>query len=154
MLKKIGLGILIVIVLLQFIPTKKNQTSIVSSNSIEQKYNTPENVQAILKKACFDCHSNHTEYPWYSQIQPLGWWIADHVDEGKEELNFSEFKLMPQKAQLNKLLETVEMIEENEMPLESYTWIHSNAKLTAEEKELVIEWAKKSQDEILTRGKQ
>jgi hypothetical protein len=91
MLKKIGLGILIVIVLLQFIPTKKNQTSIVSSNSIEQKYNTPENVQAILKKACFDCHSNNTVYPWYSHIQPIGFWLNNHINEGKEELNFSEF---------------------------------------------------------------
>ena len=103
MLKKIGLGILIVIVLLQFIPTKKNQTSIVSSNSIEQKYNTPENVQAILKKACFDCHSNNTVYPWYSHIQPIGFWLNNHINEGKEELNFSEFNSYENKKARKKM---------------------------------------------------
>lgn len=151
--KLVLLILLGIFLILQFIRPDYNTGEIKGENDIYQVVEVPKEVDAILAKACFDCHSNHTEYPWYSQIQPFGWWIADHVDEGKEELNFSEFKSMPPKAQLHKLHETIEMIEDNEMPLESYTWIHSDAKLTPEEKELVIEWAKGAQDKILTNSK-
>lgn len=151
--KLVLLILLGIFLILQFIRPEYNTGEIKGENDIYQVVEIPEEVETILAKACFDCHSNHTEYPWYSQIQPFGWWIANHVDEGKEELNFSEFKSMPQKAQLHKLHETIEMIEDNEMPLESYTWIHSDAKLTPEEKELVINWAKDAQDKILTNGK-
>lgn len=145
MLKKIGLGILIVIVLLQFIPTKKNQTSIVSSNSIEQKYNTPENVQAILKKACFDCHSNNTVYPWYSHIQPIGFWLNNHINEGKEELNFSEFNSYENKKARKKMEKVISSQEKGWMPLSSYTLIHKDATLTSTEKTIIIDWAKSVQ---------
>lgn len=148
--KLVLLVLLLIFVILQFIRPEYNNGELKGENDIYHVVDVPEDVEAILVKACYDCHSNHTEYPWYSQIQPFGWWIADHVEEGKEELNFSEFKSMKQKGQLHKLHETIEMIEDNKMPLESYTWIHSDAKLTPEEKELVIEWAKKSQDKILS----
>ncbi|MBK8350503.1 MAG: heme-binding domain-containing protein [Saprospirales bacterium] len=149
MLKKIGLGILIVIVLLQFIPTKKNQTSIVSSNSIEQKYNTPENVQAILKKACFDCHSNNTVYPWYSHIQPIGFWLNNHINEGKEELNFSEFNSYENKKARKKMEKVISSQEKGWMPLSSYTLIHKDATLTSTEKTIIIDWAKSVQQLLI-----
>lgn len=149
MLKKIGLGILIVIVLLQFIPTKKNQTSIVSSNSIEQKYNTPKNVQAILKKACFDCHSNNTVYPWYSHIQPIGFWLNNHINEGKEELNFSEFNSYENKKARKKMEKVISSQEKGWMPLSSYTLIHKDATLTSTEKTIIIDWAKSVQQLLI-----
>lgn len=149
MLKKIGLGILIVIVLLQFIPTKKNQTSIVSSNSIEQKYNTPENVQTILKKACFDCHSNNTVYPWYSHIQPIGFWLNNHINEGKEELNFSEFNSYENKKARKKMEKVISSQEKGWMPLSSYTLIHKDATLTSTEKTIIIDWAKSVQQLLI-----
>lgn len=149
MLKKIGLGILIVIVLLQFIPTKKNQTSIVSANSIEQKYNTPENVQAILKKACFDCHSNNTVYPWYSHIQPIGFWLNNHINEGKEELNFSEFNSYENKKARKKMEKVISSQEKGWMPLSSYTLIHKDATLTSTEKTIIIDWAKSVQQLLI-----
>ena len=149
MLKKIGLGILIVIVLLQFIPTKKNQTSIVSANSIERKYNTPENVQAILKKACFDCHSNNTVYPWYSHIQPIGFWLNNHINEGKEELNFTEFNSYENKKARKKMEKVISSQEKGWMPLSSYTLIHKDAILSSDEKKTVIDWAKSVQVELL-----
>ena len=123
MLKKIGLGILIVIVLLQLIPTKKNQASIA-------KYNTPENVQAILKKACFDCHSNNTVYPWYSHIQPIGFWLNNHINEGKEELNFSEFNSYENKKARKKMEKVISSQEKGWMPLSSYTLFLKDATLT------------------------
>jgi hypothetical protein len=98
-------------------------------------------VKTILNKACMDCHSNNTRYPWYNNIQPVAFWLANHVDEGKEELNFSEFKTYKLKRQDHKLEEVVEMIQEGEMPLSSYTITHGDAKLTESEKQLLINWA-------------
>ncbi len=142
-----------IFLILQFFRGEYNNGELKGENDIYHVVEIPEDVDAILTKACFDCHSNHTEYPWYAQIQPIGWWINDHVEDGNEELNFSEFASMKTKGQLHKLHECIEMLEDNEMPLDSYTWIHSDAKLTPEEKEKVIAWAKKSQDEILSKSK-
>jgi hypothetical protein len=97
-------------------------------------------VDKILNTACYDCHSNHTEYPWYCNIQPIGWWTSHHVNEGKEELNFSEFNSYSLKRKLKKLKEIKEQLDENEMPLSSYTLIHSDAKLSAENKIILIKW--------------
>ncbi len=149
MLKKIGIGLLVVLIGIQFIPTKKNQTSIVSANSIERKYNTPENVQAILKKACFDCHSNNTVYPWYSHIQPIGFWLNNHINEGKEELNFSEFNSYENKKARKKMEKVISSQEKGWMPLSSYTLIHKDATLTSTEKTIIIDWAKSVQQLLI-----
>jgi hypothetical protein len=101
-----------------------------------------------LQNSCYDCHSNQTNYPWYTQIQPIGFWLNNHVKEGKEELNFSEFVLYKQKKQLHKLDEMIEMIEEQEMPLKSYTWVHTSAELTPEQKSILVNWAKHSKTEL------
>ena len=94
----------------------------------------------ILQTSCFDCHSNYTNYPWYTNIQPIGWWLNHHVDEGKEELNFSEFESYSLKRKLHKLEEIKEMVEEGEMPLSSYTLIHGDTKLSPEQKEILYTW--------------
>ena len=141
MLKKTGLGLLVVLIVIQFIPTTKNQTSVVSENAIDKKYNTPENVQAILKKACYDCHSNNTVYPWYSHIQPVGFWLNHHVNEGKEELNFSEFDTYEKKKAVKKMEKVISSQEKNWMPLSSYTLIHKDAILSSDEKKAVIDWS-------------
>lgn len=138
---KILLGTISVLVLIQFIRPEKNNGSAASENDIFNTVKTSEEVKNILIKSCYDCHSNHTDYPWYNNIQPIAFWLAHHVKEGKEELNFSEFKNYSLKKQLHKLEETVEMINENEMPLSSYIIIHKNAKLAASEKQLLINWA-------------
>lgn len=148
--KLILLILLVAFVVIQFFRPEYNSGELKGENDIYHVVDVPDDVHEILVKACYDCHSNHTEYPWYSHIQPFGWWIAEHVEEGKEELNFSEFKNMKKKGKLHKLHETIEMIEENAMPLESYLYIHSDAKLTAEEKEKVITWAENAQKEILS----
>lgn len=89
-IKKILLGILVVIIAIQFIQPARNKSARVLPTDVSKIYNVPENVQAILKRSCYDCHSNNTIYPWYSWIQPAGWWLASHIKRGKEELNFSE----------------------------------------------------------------
>jgi hypothetical protein len=134
LIKKIGLGLLVLLVLLQFFQPTKNQGEKYGSNDIYQVTMTPTLVQTALETSCFDCHSNSTVYPWYTKIQPIGLWMQYHVNEGKEELNFSEFKTYTPKRQAHKLDEILEMIEEDEMPLASYTLIHKNAVLTEEQK--------------------
>ena len=89
-MKKILLGILIIIILIQFIRPEKNISS-ESINDISTVMDVPENVQEIIKTSCADCHSNTTKYPWYSEVAPVSWYLASHVNDGKKHLNFSEW---------------------------------------------------------------
>ena len=103
---------------------------------------TSTEVETILQKACYDCHSNKTKWPWYSRVAPLSWWVIDHVEEGRDELNFSAWDSMSPKKRSKKLGELVEEVEEGEMPLPSYTLMHSEAKLTPQEIKILADWAK------------
>lgn len=115
-----------------------------SSNSVSTKYMVPESVDGILRKGCYDCHSNQTVYPWYSQVQPFGWWLNHHIGEGRRELNFSNFTGRPIAVQNHKFEEVIETVREGEMPLPSYTWLgmHPEAKLSEGEKNVIVDWAK------------
>ncbi len=151
MVKKIGYGLLAVLIIIQFFRPERNISEIPSENDIRVQHPLPGNVERILKRACYDCHSNNTNYPWYANIQPIGWWLQDHVDEGKRELNFSEFATYSAKKADHKLDEVIELVEEKEMPLESYTLIHKEAVLTADETETLINWAKELRKTIYPR---
>lgn len=140
MLKKILLTLLAAFVILQFFQIDKENPTADPSLDFMEMYPPSEEVATILKTACYDCHSNQTEYPWYSYTQPLGWWIADHIDHGRDELNFSEFgNYNPRRAD-HKLEEGIEYVEEKEMPLPSYTYAHWDADLTDSERKVLIEW--------------
>lgn len=139
--KKIVIAIIGILVIIQFIRPAQNTGNIYGDNDVTQTIETSDEIKQILEKSCFDCHSNNTIYPWYSNIQPVGYWLAHHVNEGKEELNFSEFKTFKLKRQIHKLEETIEMINEGEMPLNSYLWMHSQASLSEYEKNALINWA-------------
>lgn len=147
MLRKIMIGLLVALVAIQFIRPGKNQSQDYSKD-ITTVYPVPEQVHTILKEACYDCHSNNTAYPWYNQIQPIAWWMQDHVNDGKKHLNFSEFAGYTPKKQAHKMEETHEMIEKGEMPLNSYTWTHAGARLTPEQTNTLITWAKDLQQQI------
>ena len=102
----------------------------------------------VLKTSCYDCHSNNTVYPWYSTIQPVAMFMGNHVDEGKRELNFSEFGRYSVRRKYHKLEEINEQIKEGEMPLSSYTLIHRNTKLNENQKLLVANWAESLRDSL------
>lgn len=135
-------ALLVVLVLMQFYRPAKNNGPIDGPTDISVAYAAPAEVMNVLHKSCYDCHSNHTEYPWYNNIQPVALWLADHVDEAKDELNFSEFGTYKTKRKLKKLKEIVHEVEEGDMPLSSYTLLHGEARLTPQEKQLLIDWAK------------
>lgn len=142
MLKKIGIGLLAVLVIIQFFRIDKENSETIPRKDFITQTSPPEAIQKLLKNACYDCHSNTTKYPWYSNVAPISWWVKDHINEGREELNFSNWADYSLKKQIHKMEECWEMIEEGEMPLESYLITHGEAELTAEEKELFIEWFK------------
>ncbi|MDP2043342.1 heme-binding domain-containing protein, partial [Algoriphagus sp.] len=120
MIKKITLGLIVLLVLIQFIPAERNESNDTEFD-ITKSYDVPDNVAMILKGACNDCHTNLTRYPWYSNIQPVKYMLADHVNEGKRKWNLSTFTKLPLAVQNHKFEEVVEMVEEKEMPLPSYT---------------------------------
>ncbi len=140
--KTILVVLLIILIVIQFFhPVKNVSTAPPSSNDVAVMYSEPDNVRTILNKACNDCHSNNTRYPWYNNIQPVAWWLKSHVEDGKHELNFNEIGSYPPRRQYNKFKEIKELVKEDEMPLSSYTIIHTDAKLTAQEKATITDWA-------------
>jgi len=141
MIKKVAYILLAILIIIQFIRPARNISSAEQVNHISKKYTVPANVNTVLEKACNDCHSNNTAYPWYTNIQPVGFWMDDHVKDGKDELNLSEFLTYSPKKARHKMEEVVDMVKEGEMPLDSYTWIHTEAKLTQEEKAALTDWA-------------
>lgn len=141
MKKKIGLGLLVALIVIQFVRPTRNISTSESPNEISKFYDVPAEVHTVLKKSCYDCHSNNTVYPWYTNIQPVGLWLQSHVNEGKGELNFSEFGTYEQKKAKHKFEEIEEVVGEGEMPLGSYTLIHRDTKLTAEQSTAIAAWA-------------
>lgn len=104
--------------------------------------NTPAELATVIRTSCYDCHSNEVKYPWYTQIAPVSWWIKHHVDEGKDELNFSEWADFSARRADHKLKECIEQIEEGEMPMNSYTIIHGDATLNESQKTALMAWFK------------
>lgn len=111
-------------------------------------FDVPKNVEAIVRTSCYDCHSNNTNYPWYSNIQPVGFFMEHHIKEAKEDLNFDEWGKYSKRKQENKLDRIVKQIKSDEMPLASYTLIHKNARLTTVQKKEVMDWISKIKDSI------
>ena len=149
--KKILLIASAVFIVLQFFQPKRNNRLGTSNNDITKIYKVPENVKAILKNSCYDCHSNSTRYPWYTLIQPIGWFMNSHVEEGKSELNFNEFGSYSSRRQRSKLRSIGESIEDGSMPIASYTLIHKSAKLTSQEKISIKVWLAGLEDSSSTK---
>lgn len=141
-IKKILLSLLIVFVIAQFFGPKKNAGEATSTAAFLADTNPPEDVKGILKNACFDCHSNHTRYPWYNSITPVNYWMANHVKHGKGHFDVSKWNDYSLKKKDHKLDELIEEVKEKHMPLPSYTWTHNDAKLTPTQIEAILSWAK------------
>lgn len=147
-MKKIGLAVLIVLAGIQFIQPVRNENGSALQTDIFKTISIPANVQLILQTACYDCHSNNTNYPWYTNIQPMGWLLANHIKEGKAELNFNDFGSYSQRRQQSKLKSIASQVKDGEMPLTSYVLMHKSARLTEEQKALIIDWALKAKDSL------
>lgn len=140
--KKILILLLIVFVIAQFFGPEKNQGDIASIQPFIEDTNPPENVKLILKEACYDCHSDFTKYPWYYSVTPVNYWINGHIEHGKKHFNVSQWEGNSAKRKDHKFEELIEMVEDKEMPLNSYTWMHGEAQLSDVDIKAVLDWAK------------
>ena len=147
MWKKILYGFIAIFLIIQLFRPEKN-ISDDQTNHISNLYDVPTDVANILNDACYNCHSNKTEYPWYAKVQPSAWWLANHVKKGKRGLNFSEFTNRNIAYQHHKFEEIIEMVGEKKMPLPSYTWLglHPEAKITDGQRQILIDWASEQMD--------
>lgn len=140
------LFLLAALVIIQFFHPKKNKSKGLQPNYIGNNFAIPADVKTILAKACNDCHSNNTRYPWYAKIQPVHWWLDKHVKNGKKEINYDEYTNKSLRYQFHKMEETIEMVKDGKMPLNSYTWTHKDARISEEEKSKIIGWANSIMD--------
>tara|TARA_R110002096_G_scaffold4954_9_gene23210 strand:- start:160 stop:618 length:459 start_codon:yes stop_codon:yes gene_type:complete len=143
-LRTIGLIFLVVLVGIQFIPISRNQGNEVPANDFIETYHPPERIANLLKNACYNCHSNHTDYPWYRYIQPVGWFLERHIRKGKDQLNLSEFNTYSSRRKRSKLKSMANQVRDGVMPLSSYTIMHREARMSEGDKEVLIDWVNKA----------
>lgn len=134
-------GLLGILVIAQFIRPKQENPPVVAAEDFLSIAQPPADVASVLQSACYDCHSHETTYPWYANITPINWWLYDHIEEGREHLNFSIWGTYEPRRADHKLEEIVEVVDEGEMPLQSYTWTHADARLSAEQRSMLTAWA-------------
>jgi hypothetical protein len=148
MIKKLFLGLALLFVAIQFVRPPKNLSPTPGPQDVTAKVAVSAEVQRVFAKACYDCHSDRTRYPWYAEVQPVGWWLGSHVRDGKRHLNFSEFGAYNAKTADRKLKQIARTVNSGFMPLHSYTWIHRDAILTEGEIKLIDDWADAARNEI------
>lgn len=147
-LKRVLLILAVIFVVIQFIRPVRNIAGVNPANEVTAAITVPNDVQEILRTSCYDCHSNNTRYPWYVNIQPIGWFLDSHIKEGKRKMNFSEFGTYPLNRQYNKLDDIIENVSDGEMPLPSYLLIRTDAKLSNEQKKKLIDWTSAMRDSM------
>lgn len=147
-LKIIGWFALIALVVIQFFPMDYNQSKTVTQADFMLVNKVPTTVEKSMHISCYDCHSNNTEYPWYSQIQPAAWFLEGHIKEGKAELNFNEWEDYSNRRKKSKLRSIIKQIESGEMPMDNYTLFHRDAIFSEKEKEAVLNYMKTLKDDL------
>ncbi|MBN4047274.1 heme-binding domain-containing protein [bacterium AH-315-P13] len=147
-IKKIGIALLVVFIGIQFIPKTYNQSDTALASDFMTIFDAPEGIETQLKTSCYDCHSNNTYYPWYNKLQPVAWFLEDHITEAKGELNFNEFGDYSKRRQKSKLKSIISQIRDDEMPLTSYRLMHWDAKLADKEKKIIMDWIDNLRDNI------
>ncbi|TXD70735.1 heme-binding domain-containing protein [Aequorivita lipolytica] len=136
-LKILLLVLLVAFIAIQFFPTQRNESDIVARTDFLIVNKSPKDISTILRESCYDCHSNNTDYPWYNKIQPVAWFLEDHVKHGKGELNFNTWDELSDRRKKSKLKSITNQVKDDEMPLYSYTLIHRDAILSDSDKNTI-----------------
>ena len=150
---KKGLKIVLIIlipalIVIQFFRPERFTTGEITKDEITNVLKVPDNVKFILKRSCFDCHSNHTVWPWYTNVAPVSWLVADDVNSGRKKMNFSEWGKMKVSRQSTQLQKICDNIKEGQMPLPKYLMIHRDAVLSQDEKDILCNWADSQSDSL------
>ena len=147
-LKIIAVVVVAAFVAVQFYRPNRTNPPIIEAETLQATTVVPETVNQILARSCNDCHSNETVYPWYSNISPFSWLLAEHIEEGRRELNVSVWTIYSAKKKRHKFDEICEQVTSGAMPHNQYLWIHREAQLTAEEKRILCDWAEAEKAKI------
>lgn len=152
-MKKV-LKIIVVILVVGFIAIQfinrpdKTTAPGITSDDITKKVDVPPDVQSVLKRSCYDCHSSQTVWPWYSQVAPVSWLVADDVVKGRQKMNFSEWGKMSVNKQAKKFSDIVDVVSDTSMPLPKYLIIHKDAVLSPNDKNIILNWANAQKDKF------
>jgi len=139
--KIVGLGLLAVLILLQFFQPERNIAPLDPELDMLEVLVLPEPMADLIRDACYDCHSNQTVYPWYSSVSPVSWYLNKHIVQGKEELNFSNYGLLDKADRIGAFADFCDVLEAGTMPLQSYMLIHKDSRLSQEERESLCIWS-------------
>ncbi|PXY40908.1 cytochrome C [Flavobacterium cheongpyeongense] len=146
--KSVLIGLLVFLLIQLYQPARNESYEQAKTVNFTKVYHVPKPIETILRTSCYDCHSNNTNYPIYSYLQPARYFMEGHIKEGKENLNFDQWGDYGNRKQKNKLDRIVKQIKSDEMPLASYTFIHRNAILSDNKKQQVIKWIEKTTDSL------
>lgn len=141
-------GLLGLVVLLQLYPVSRPEVSLENPNDLMKNVEVPKNIADILRSTCYDCHSNESNFPWYTNVAPVKWLIYDDIREAREELNFSEWNIMTKMDKAEILDDIYIEVSEEEMPLKIYSLMHPKAKLSKADREAISEWAEMLAEEL------
>jgi len=133
-LKVIFVLLIIVFIGIQFVETERTNPAVTA------EIQAPNEITSILRNSCYDCHSNQTEWPLYSRIAPVSWFIINDVDSGREHLNFSDWGKYADALKEKKLKEIWEQINEDRMPPKAYTFLHPGSEIELNEKNTIKKW--------------
>jgi len=151
-LKLLVIVIAALIVLIQLYRPERFYTGEITSDHITKKLTVPANVENIFKRSCYDCHSNQTTWPWYSGVAPISWFVISDVTRGRAKMNFSEWGKYSQNKQSIKLDKICDQITDGNMLLKQYLYIHKDAVLSQQEKDILCNWAKSESDKLDTNS--
>ena len=149
--RNILIGLLILLIAIQFIRPARNNGPISTPNDITHYVTVPDTVMHVLQRSCYDCHSNHTVYPWYTNINPVGLWLNNHINEGKRAIDFSDLSSFDARKLDHRIDDIAKEVKSGDMPLSSYTLIPTYAKLDTNEVKLITEWTKQARLELQKR---
>jgi len=155
-MRKVILVVLLILagglVAIQFVQPDPNLGNLPQKHDMLNTLEVPEQVLALLKNSCYDCHSNHTRYPWYSKISPVSWYLSRHIEAGKKAVNFSEFGQFKQRKKIGTLSSICEVLESASMPLKSFLILHRDASLEEEQVMDICNWSEAEALKIMKLG--
>jgi hypothetical protein len=152
-LKVGGIGLAVLLVVIQFFRPERSNPAVDSAGDLTAQMSVPPAVRSILERSCYDCHSNKTRWPWYTNVAPVSWLVVHDVDEGRERLNFSEWGSYKQGKRVSRLDMMITEVDKGEMPLKNYLLMHGEAVLTEADKDTLCAWAERLSDSLTAAGK-
>lgn len=141
--------LVVFIIIIQFIPNELPESSFDETKDLLYLEQVPENIRVILKTSCYDCHSNQTEYPWYSHVAPVSWLVIKDIRNGREKVNLSEWSNLKRRTKIKVLSNISDEIKSGEMPLPVYLIMHRDAKLDEQQQKELIEWTDQMIEKIM-----